>query len=596
MIKPSRSKLEPFDLDTATWHKQIVSVPFASDDRIVEYQGQALVCEPATAHFIDFQFRTTAIRPTEVSIPLLVSSSASVTLEVNDSPVTTFEMTVIEPSLIRWIVLDVTRWTEPCVSCKLQLLISYHAAKGTTIIPLGNEPKLQPEVLQKWNWLYALKSLAFFGIAWSSIIALAFLIVAHIQPLGETFHFYAIVVAVLTWVGGVIGLPDAARIPLRSTLRRLYGKTRSEPSADSWFKRKRRGLCLSIALVFCILVGYGTQIVIRCISIHYQYSRLIHRAMQETDSNVKANEIQQALILVPWRKEAQILFEGEAYETRNLEDMSGLREYDKRFANQQSIKQAIINTPADLPFWLTRSESSTFLHDPVVWYASVIIETDDKTLIKEAASILEKRTDPLAQIELWTIKLIIVNDEAIKVGENKVLSQAELEHELEQIRTKYDFAANELRWRLEQNKLSLRDTYVFQVGCDTLAGYYLDICDNESAKHWYWEEFSARQNQIALNGEQLWLRPPDKLVLFWMFATHWTNKGEGVKTARCLLEDRDCPNPRGDSKCDFRSTFEDEFWKDNKEYQDESAWLRRTIRGPGLADAIEESLKKGWRY
>ena len=40
---------------------------------------------------------------------------------------------------------------------------------------------------------------------------------------------------------------------------------------------------------------------------------------------------------------------------------------------------------------------------------------------------------------------------------------------------------------------------MYQAACDTLAGYYLSVCDRDAALYWYDEELSARKRQITPN-------------------------------------------------------------------------------------------------
>lgn len=583
-------KLEPVGFDSDDWRKQIVNVSLTSDGEEISYQGYALTSLPGEAHAIEFDLKTSAVLPAEIDIPVWFSSDASVKLFINDELIETFELPASQepiPTVVH-ISKDVTKWTESREISRLHLFITYHAQKATTSIPLGsNQPELQPKVIQKWKWSYGVQSLLFFALAWSGIIGLAILILAHLQPLGDTFRFYAVLVAVLTWLAGVVGLPDVARIPLRPMLRRLYWNTQSEPVAASLISRRRRGVWLALLLIFFVLVSSGAGVVIYSIGIHQYYSGLIHQALEEgSDQKARDTAIRQALKLVPWRKEAQILFEKEAYAKRNPDDLSGFRGYIRAFASQEDVKQAIRNAPhADqLPFYLTRAAGTSSLNDPVVWYSSIIVEGEgfeEKLLTNEALSILGERKDAVAEMQLLSMKLqlILANESA---------SDEEVQA-----------AADELRRQLEQNFVELREQHVYQMACDSLAGYYLIVCEREQAAKWYGEEISARKSQSANNAAPLWLRPPDKLILFYMFASYWNMQGVGVSRARCLLENRFCEPPVGDEyQCDFKSMFEEKLRTPNLEFQNEAAWTRRTLRDQSLnfSAIIQESLKKGWRY
>jgi hypothetical protein len=593
-MKPSQRRLEPGGVDGDQWQRQFVDISFTSNDREMKYQGYVLVSLPGPAHTLEFEFKTSALRPAEIDIPLRFSSNASVGLFINDELIKTFEFPASqEPTLlIQHLTMNVTKWTEPRETSRLRLVISYNSQQATTTVLLGDaRSELGPGVGQKWIWSYAFQSLLFFALAWSCIVGLAILILAHIQPLGDTFRFYAVLIAVLTWIAGVIGLPDVAKIPLRPMLRRLYSKTRSSSDASSLLRSRRVVWLFSLFLSF-VLVSCGVGVVVYCLSIRQYYSSLIHRALEESNKDARDITIRQALSLLPWRKEAQMFFESEAYKQRDAEDMSEFREYIRKFEMDQDVKQAIIKAPDSdhLPFCLTKSRSTAFLSDPVVWYANTIIEGEGFTetpLMNEAISLLTTRKDPVAQIQLRNMKLgqMLANED---------VKDSEL-----------DNGANELRELLEQNYNS-RGTHEYQAACDTLAGYYLRTCDPEAASknlekaaEWYKKELSARKHQTSHNGEPLWLRPPDKLVLFYMFGSRWKMTGESATNARCLLDFNACKDPIEETKpCDFESTFDKELASPNADYQKESTWTKGTVRDANLklSLVIEDSLKKGWRY
>jgi hypothetical protein len=471
-----------------------------------------------------------------------------------------------------------------------------HHSPGTVKAEMG------AEVSQKWSWSYAFQSLLFFALSWSCVVGLAILILAHIQPLGDTFRFYAVLIAVLTWIAGVLGLPDIARLPLRPMLRRLYSRTSPKSDALSLLSRSRRVAWLFSLFLTLILVCSGVGVVIYCLSIRQYYSNLVHRALEETDPDAKKAEISEALSLLPWRKEAQILFESEAYGKRNAEDMNGFRNYIKTFATQQDVKLSIGRAPdADhLPLCLTKTASTNFLNDPVVWYASTIVEGEDESetlLSNEAVSMLATRKSPLAELQLWKMKLgqMMVGEPG---DENEIATQV---RELE-----IESTANQLRELLLKYNSS-RGAQEYQAACDTLAGYFLRKCHLtavgqglEEAAYWFKEEISARQNQSTNSGAPLWLRPPDKLRLFYMFGSQWNMPGKAANDARCLLDARNClKDPAKEPEpCDFAETFKRELWVPNWHYQDEPAWTRGTVRDHDLKlnQVIEDSLKKGWRY
>ncbi|HWS88191.1 MAG TPA: hypothetical protein VN282_14570 [Pyrinomonadaceae bacterium] len=582
----------------------MVDLSLVGDDGPAPFQGYALIRSKGTTHALEFEFRTSALRPAEVRIPLLLSSSASVRMSVSDVYVKDFELPAPRGTArpLHYITENVTRLTESRETSRLRLVISYEgpAAATTTVLLGDDQTEPRPEVIQRWVWAYALQSFLFFTMSWSCIVGVAVLLVAHLQPLGDKFCFYAVLTGVFTWLAGVCGLPDVAKIPLRPMLRRLYSKTRANSPARFLAGRRRRALLTALSLSF-ILITSGVGVVIYCLSIRQYYTTLVKRALRSSNEpESRLEDISRALTLLPRRKEAQMLFEREAHALRNPEQMDVFRAFIKKFAMRQDVKRAMAEAPdADhLPLCLTKSAGDSFLSDPVVWYASTIVEGEEShetPLMDEATSLLAARHDPEAQAQLLNLRLgQMLADEAAA----------------EEEKPEVDDLARGLGKLLVENYSGLRRKYVYQAACDTLAGYHLRRCDPEAnadgslkeAARWYKAGLDARKHQVSNDGEPIWLRPPEKLMLFYMFGTGWKLQGEVADEARCLLKTQDCKEPVEELEpCDFGPTFTKELWEPNPDYQKEAAWKSGTLRdeklnGQLFAQLIEQSLNKGWRY
>src|SRR5258705_10027256 len=166
-MKPLHMKLDPVGFEGKEWQKQILNVSLTSDDRVISYQGYVLTSLSGEAHAIEFELKTRAVLPAEIDIPLWFSLNACVKSFINGDLIETFEFPASqEPTpIVVHLSKNVTKWTESHETSRLQLFISYHGQQATTTFPLGTkQSELQPEVLQKWNWLYVLQSLSFFAL------------------------------------------------------------------------------------------------------------------------------------------------------------------------------------------------------------------------------------------------------------------------------------------------------------------------------------------------------------------------------------------------------------------------------------------------
>ena len=228
--------------------------------------------------------------------------------------------------------------------------------------------------------------------------------------------------------------------------------------------------------------------------------------------------ISRAFVLIPWRKEAQVLFERRAWRLRDSNDMGGFRQYVRDFVSRSEVKQAVANVSSrrDLPFYLDKTTDSAF-NDPVIWYASILPEGEEEKQhpLKEfAISVLSARdadSDAEAKI-LRTYLRLALNDK----GE-----EGERINELRRLLTQYASYKNAAA------------TQTYQMGCDILACYYIKNCRPNEATYWFGKELEARDRQQSA-GNVLWQRPPEKLKLYQMFLLKMKATGENVKEARKL--------------------------------------------------------------
>jgi hypothetical protein len=554
--------LEPINLEPTQWRLQLLDTTFEFvDGQTAKYEGEALVSEPGKTHAIQFEFKTHPLSPAAVHIPLSVSAPASVTLRANDHLVGTFELgtTKEQDTVLHVLAVNVTKETEPCRISRLGLRVSYGGEAGITTIPLGDDELVTKlGVLQEWSWRYAFQALAFFVLSSGTILGSAILVVAHMRAFGDTFRFYAALMTVAAWGLGVLGISDLAKIPFWWLLRRVYGHTRAYRTAS----------LAALTLLFALVIS-GTATVIYCLRKRQHYSDLIHKAMEHGPDEDSA--ITNAFVLIPWRKEAQLLFERRAWVLR--EDKPSFRHHIREFVSQPEVKQAVATASSEQvpPFYLDKTTYSTF-NDPVVWYASLLPEGEEekeRPLKETAISILSARESDAEAKILRTYLLLASTDKS---------KEAEIVNKLHELLTQY------------ASYKAVAATQTYQMGCDALASYYVSHCRQREASEWFLRELGARDRQQTAGTAPLWQRPPEKLMLYRMFLWEMNVTGESVKEAKKLLLWDNYGNCEPYEKEFKVSVFS------MKNYQDKKMWLKGTVFDDSQDLAINSLLNKGWRY
>jgi len=570
-------ELEPINLDSTQWRRKVIDITFNTiDGHQLKYQGDALVSESGQTHTIEFEFKTHPLSPASVEIPLSVSFPASIRLRVNDQVASTSELVVSKDQapVLQSLTANVTKETESRRISRLRLRISYEGQAGATTILLGDDQgERKPNLLQLWSWRYALQSLAFFVLAWGSILGLAILVVVNIRPLGE-FRLYAVLTTVVAWGCSVLGIPDLAKIPFRSLLRKLYGRT-----------RLYRAVSLTALALLFVLVGTGTATVIYCFLIRQRYSDLINKAIAMKEGPDRDEVIRRAFVLVPWRKEAQSLFELRAWQLRR-DDMIGFRKNIREFVTQTDVKRAVLSAPSynNLPFYFDKNADSAF-SDPVVWYASLLPEADEDkqhAFAEMAVSILsgkDANSDAEAKILRTYLRLSFAQ------REKNLASERERVGELLNLLNQYD------------NFKNVAATQTYQMGCDILACYYIVSCQPKDASKWFGKELDARRRQQQTASDlPLWQRPPEKLRLYHMFLLVLSNMeatGENTKIAKDLLQ----WDTYGECESSYEKEFKETIFNRNPPFQNNEAWLKGTVLEQGkLNTLINTLLNRGWRY
>jgi hypothetical protein len=432
-------------------------------------------------------------------------------------------------------------------------------------------------MIQRWTTGYAISSVLYFGLAWATILAFAIVILANFRIQNELLRYYAVVATCVTWIAGLIGIPDLARIPVRGWIRQLFGATQSDSS--TFLRRRRRSLTLVLlAIVFLASTAEVRQI-LSSYRMQQRYSSLIREGLQTDD----LRPVLTALALAPWRREAQVLVEKSAWLGRTQPDSEGgpFRLIAASLAANPTVEYAILHAPSrdHLPSYL--DASSYRLNNPLVWYASIIIEGEgfhEETLVKEAITLLRQSEDQESALLLQT--LVITHPTKDKDGGDLQYRQV-----------------TELEKQLSSAGLSetVRSTHTYLFACDALFGYHLAVCDKDAATKWFTLELTARELH-RLNEDTLWLRPPEKFLAFYIFALYgdWRDGGVDLHGAGALR----AAHLTHRSNCDYRAEFNKEIRPSYRQFEHIENWRKGTVLAQlsQINEYIESSLSKGWRY
>lgn len=609
-MKTLERALKSSELKPDKWLSKILEVELrdTAGERFT-YEGDALVSVPGENHSIKFEFQSSIFRPSEFCLSLYASSDTVVKLYVNGYKLEPHEYSSGQDSLrlkgagqqaplLHQIRQDVTRWVEGRNLSTIQLYFFCEDAQSTVTILTGAEqPEIKSALLQKWSRPYAIQATAFFALIFLNSLGLIILAAAHSRSFGEVFQYYAVITGILAWLFAFLGVATQVRISLWPKLRQLYAVT-----------RHHRTLFLISLLVVFVLVSGGLGVVTYSLRKRQQYSALIKRAMDGSTED-DDESIAQAFALIPWRREAQILFERQAWERRNAADMAGFRKHVRDFVGRKEVLEAVenvrqnqgVNKSGVLPFYLTEEES--VLGDPIVWYASLLPEVDEGRELKglnRAIELLSAYDTPEAVMQRMSLELTLLTTQS----DDPQLASAKEDYE-----RKAEEVVGKLKELLNQyTGKSESYSFAYQIGADSLATYYIRLCRYketgfyQEAFHWFQKEIHLRSQLATLSKKSLWHRPPDKLILYYMLCPDCSTTGGGSERGKAFLRNYN-----------YCYCYKNELWKTGdlqcigdwfkkqmeqySQYQKREAWFKNSILNTEVDSDIKNNLlRQGWRY
>ncbi|MFN0124344.1 MAG: toll/interleukin-1 receptor domain-containing protein [Blastocatellia bacterium] len=432
---------------------------------------------------------------------------------------------------------------------------------------------------------------------WGSALALSVLLAAHIPAFAGKTRLYAMGVALAAWLVVSLGPAPQWRRRARAAVRRLHAQVtpyRHLVNAALW---------LTLITAVCAL-----GLIVWIIAARLQYARMITRALEletATDKTAIAERddlIRRSFILLPQRREAQILLERNIWRLRNTEHADPFRQYVRGFVFHPEIVRTI-DTAVAGPGLLSRlvfaRQGNATRDNPVVWYASLLPEAED-----------DSRTDAGIEIQTRAIALL-----AGQPGAEAELYRAISQLRLDQFifnKHKDDVGQAAQLWNaVMQDLVHLRNLVdrpeayaemaglqVWQSACDAFARKALRTCQPANmqeaaaeAVRWYRRLLEARKQSVQAGAELLWQRPPDKLTLYHLFRTRGgedlSGNDKATEDIRLLL-----------GKCPlFSVLFREKILAGEGRLREREAWFRGSVLDAGIPAHIQnEMLNKGWRY
>lgn len=593
-----REALRPVAPGLDEWTRKVVSTALVTTDGSrLDYQGEALVSTPDAGHFVEFELKSSPLRRSRLHVPLSVSRDATVSLSINGERVSTaaLKASADKAPLLHHLTDEVTGWAEGEETVRLRLNFFYQGKSGrTTILLDGTRPEWSPHLVQEWAWRYALPAVAFFVMAWLAVAEVATLILAHFRFFGDTARDFAVLVNVVVWIVPLLGLPVLSNIPLRPMMRKLYGRT-----------RRRRAPALAALAALFVSAGAGVGVVSYCWWKRHQYVTLIDQALKSSE-NDRMEYARRAFVLIPWRKEAQILVERQVYRLRNSEDMRVYKERVARFVSDEEVMSAVRTAPGrdGLPVYITDDDRT--LSDPVFWYASILPEkdaADNPATLNRAIALLSSRDDPLSLIQRKSLEfhLRALQSRAAVDGGDPAAAGG--------LQETYRGAARELGELLEtySEDLNVSASFPYQIACDALGTYYINLCRAgggaplyKDSWKWFRKVLQARSQQSSLSKTQVWHRPPEKLDLYYMLCPECRETSEEGKARAAIfvanfrycycqannIAWRDCPADAFAKTLDSYSNF-----------MKRDAWRGGTVLTSEVPSEVKNGLlSEGWRY
>jgi hypothetical protein len=603
MVKANIKFSEP---NESFWQKENILIRDTKSDKLISCDVFSTINSKTTnsnaqLYRLKFSTQTKAYKPVILGIALFSNSACEAQLYINGSNIDSLNLLALDNAneeitkeKISYLKKDISIWTEKKFETEFELRFFLKNDQKVFVVFSSDDEEMNPKVTQSWDTFYSTNALLFFILFNLIIFGFGIVIASHTNGLNSTLGFFAIIISTVVYISGVLGLTDLFKIPYQQKIRLLYSLT---------YKKRTIWISLLI-LIFSFtytFVGFiGYSMVKR-----KQYSDLIEKAISNENDPTPLIE---ALAQEPWQKEAQFLTERYVRIKRRT-DMNDYRSFIRFLISNPKIIEAIksIKDKNSLPVYLVNDEATR--NDPRVWFASLIAESKkgeaDESVL-EAINILANidGTDAIVQ-RLYFDQYLLTQ----KINKNINLDESQKKFientkQLESIVEDMDKPENS----------AAKSSYFYQLACDIVATSYTKICDfgvpdcTEKIFYYYNKEIFARKDQLDRNPNiPIWIRPPDKLMLYQLFALEAdfipdprrSNDGENhAKVEKENIEYFYCEELRKKGQHCPSNPIRELIINDKTEFLVFSKWLNCTSSGENVKEQIQKSLlnKEGWRY
>ena len=529
-----------------------IEVVSAEVDRVDRADGAVYRTRLARRHSVEMAVETDPLRRSILNIPLTSSASGVAKVAVNGEPAAT----QILPGTIR---CDITHLACGRRRSSITLDVELEAEEEAVEI-------VDPAVIQEWSNPYSAMSAALLLMLWGIVVGGAVYGVALFLKIEESLRFYTVIGIAASGILGMAGIAEWSKLPLLPIMRRIFGAIRRLAPAP------QRLALAGVGLAFVAgAAAFGD--VVYCLAVRHAYTQRIRDAIAylPTDSAAVRDEVKQAFVLVPERREAQILFEAAAFPLRP--NKPEFRKFVRRFIDNDAVRNAARNK-RPLPRYLVADTTKTF-PSPAFWYAAILPEGEgerEQAFKNEAVTILRGIGGDEADLQRRVIE--------VSLSQNDPAALAQATANLEAAVNAPGDAAN---------------TFTFQVACDMLAQVRLNACAAQAvnvdacqtqACSLFRMILKIRQDQAQVG--QLSTRPASKLSLFYLFLAQ---AGQGGNT------DSDNFAKERLANAGFAEVFRRELFESNKAFHDQATWNAQTALDKDVGEFIQKHfLNNGWRY
>jgi len=218
---------------------------------------------------------------------------------------------------------------------------------------------------------------------------------------------------------------------------------------------------------------------------------------------------------------------------------------------------------------------------------------NQQTALRQSLAMLASGSNPEGMIQAARIRLGLMFYEYPAAGSPQQIDDW---HRQESAR------ADELRDLLSAYQLSagVISSEAFQGGAEALAIHYISGCSLEDAVKWFSKEIHVRDQVSSLTNERLWLRPPEKLTLYYMLCPNASTTGGGVRDAQAVLNQyKEClrKSPQAGDDNSPSSDLAQIILADYGPYKERGPWRKGTVLDDKVTTELKtDLLEKGWRY